>query len=503
MTALDRNSIVPKIVFLPLDERPVNIGLPRDVAAIAGVDLLLPPKDLLPDLRQPGKTDELGIWLEAAANDADGVIASLDMLCFGGLIASRTTRGTSAVALVRLETLRRIRAVHPDTPLAAVSLVMRASDSYNPQEEPDYWREYGRELHKLGALHHRVFAGESAATAALAALQAKLPGDILADFETRRLRNHQVNLAALSLASEGVIDPLLVTADDTAEYSAGSLEQLWLAQWTATLPARGSVLMYPGADEVAAVLVARQLGELLGHTARLTVECADPAGLERIANYENSPLHVAIERQIKASGATQVHDSSAMALLIHAPDPRRRDLCGQVLSFDDVDRADAERTATLAADFIATGREVALADLRYSNGGDPYLVTALQERGLLLKLVAYGGWNTAGNALGSVVAAAVAIQIGRANGTLDAGAAKRLLLRRLIEDYGYQALVRRPYNAGVLTFDTASEAAAVDAVAAGLNKILSGFASSITVSDVSFPWHRSFEIDFSIVGDLS
>ena len=283
------------LAFLPLDERPVNVGLPAGIAAIAGATLVLPPDELLPQLRQPADADALGRWLESTAPTTDAVIASLDMLCYGGLIAARTTAETTLTALTRLDVLRRLHAAYPELPLCAVSLVMRASNSYNPQEEPDYWAQHGMELHRLGALHHRdlletLGAAFDSNTAELVALRTALPAAIVADFERRRLRNHHVNLEAIALASEGVIDPLLITADDTAEHSAGAAEQVWLKQWTTLLPIPGEVLMYPGADEVAAVLVARQLGVRFGVSPRFTVECADPPGMQRIAKYENSPL---------------------------------------------------------------------------------------------------------------------------------------------------------------------------------------------------------------------
>ncbi|MDC9826357.1 DUF4127 family protein [Devosia sp. ZB163] len=511
------------LAFLPLDERPVNIGLPAGIAAIAGATLVLPPDELLPELRQPGDADALGRWLEGTAPTTDAVIASLDMLCYGGLIAARTTADTTLSALTRLDVLRRLHAAHPDLPLCAVSLVMRASNSYNPQEEPDYWAQHGMELHKLGALHHRdlletLGAAHDGNATDLAALRAALPSEIVADFERRRLRNHHVNLEAIALASEGVIDPLLITADDTAEHSAGSAEQVWLKQWTNVLPISGEVLMYPGADEVAAVLVARQLGARFGVTPRFTVECADPPGMERIAKYENSPMREAVDRQIRASGSAIVADPEAMALVVHAPDPRRRDHCGMVIQksdtghdgtrsiFDADDATEATRTADLIASLRAAGRDVALADLRYSNGADPLLVEELHARGILLELVAYGGWNTAGNALGSVVAAAAAIQIGRAAGTLDATAARRVLLHRLIEDFAYMTDARRPLNAGVYTFpDRAEEAAAESSIGAALDATLKRLTGrdDLGITDVRFPWHRSFEVDFTITGDLS
>lgn len=511
------------LAFLPLDERPVNIGLPAGIAAIAGATLVLPPDELLPTLRQPGNADALGRWLEDTAPSTDAVIASLDMLCYGGLIAARTTADTTLSALTRLDVLRRLHAAHPALPLCAVSLVMRASNSYNPQEEPDYWAQHGMELHKLGALHHRDLLETLGATYAgnaddLAALRSALPAEIVADFERRRLRNHHVNLEAITLASEGVIDPLLITADDTAEHSAGSAEQVWLRQWTNVLPIAGEVLMYPGADEVAAVLVARQLGARFGVTPRFTVECADPPGMERVAKYENSPMREAVERQIRASGSAIVTDPAAMALVVHAPDPKRRDHCGMVIQksgtghdgaqsiFDADDATEATKTADLIAQLLAAGRDVALADLRYSNSADPLLIEELHRRRILLELVAYGGWNTAGNALGSVVAAAAAIQIGRTAGTLDATAARRVLLHRLIEDFAYMTDARRPLNAGVYTFpDRAEEAAAETGIGASLDATLKRLTgrNDLDITDVRFPWHRSFEVDFTITGDLS
>lgn len=511
------------LAFLPLDERPVNVGLPAGIAAIAGATLVLPPDELLPELRQPGNAEALGSWLEAIAPTTDAVIASLDMLCYGGLIAARTTADTTLNALDRLDVLRRLHAAYPAMPLCAVSLVMRASNSYNPQEEPDYWAQHGMELHKLGALHHRDLLETLGATfdgnaEALASLRAVLPGEIIADFERRRLRNHHVNLEAIALASEGVIDPLLITADDTAEHSAGSAEQIWLRQWTNILPTAGEVLMYPGADEVAAVLVARQLGARFGVTPRFTIECADPPGMQRVAKYENSPMREAVDRQIRASGSAIVDDTAATALVVHAPDPRRRDHCGMVIQksgtghdgsesiFEADDAVEATKTADLIAQLLSANRYVALADLRYSNGADPLLIEELHRRGILLDLVAYGGWNTAGNALGSVVAAAAAIQIGRAAGTLDPTAARRVLLHRLIEDFAYMTDARRPLNAGVYTFpDRAEEAAAERSIGAGLDGTLKRLTGrdDLGITDVRFPWHRSFEVDFTIAGNLS
>jgi hypothetical protein len=502
-----------RIALVPLDERPVNIELPIGIASIAGAELVLPPASALPDIRKPGDVDAIASWLSRIAGEVDALVISIDTLVFGGLIAARTTDDLGATALGRLELLRQIRLAHPKLPMSAVSLVMRATNSYNPQEEPLYWADHGKEIHQLGALHHRDFLTDVGARAdegnlqALRSMRASLPAAVLADFEIRRLRNHQVNLAALGLASQNVLDTLLITADDTAEHAAGSVEQLWLAQWMKVLPEGATVLMYPGADEVAAVLVARQLSVLTGQVARFVVSCAEADGLERIAKYENSPVKTAIDRQLAASGAQIASDDQAEVLVVHAPDTRRRDFVHDIIDFDAADQLAARQTAALVAEHLEAGRRVALADLRFANGADPLLVGQLIEAGNAQRLTAYGGWNTAGNALGSVVAAAAAAQIGRAAGTFNESAARRMLMHRLVEDYAYQAVARtalqerldRDYG----TRKYVSEAVEAD-IASQMQDVLTGHLRRITqddrsaLSNVSFPWHRSFEINFEV-----
>jgi hypothetical protein len=105
-----------------------------------------------------------------------------------------------------------------------------------------------------------------------------------------------------------------------------------------------------------------------------------------------------------------------------------------------------------------------------------------------------------------VVAAAAAIQIGRAAGTFDAAGARRVLLHRLIEDFAYMTDARRPLNAGVYTFpDRAEEAAAETGIGASLDATLKRLTgrNDLGITAVCFPWHRSFEVDFTIAGDLS
>jgi hypothetical protein len=500
------------IALIPLDERPVNTRLPSDIGAVAGIGVSLPGSGCLPQQRTPGRPEALARWLASESAGTNASIVFADTLAYGGLIASRTTADDSATAFSRLEILSDIRKGRNAPILFGVSLVMRASDTYDPGEEPEYWRHYGRDLHSLGGRYHQHFLAadedREIERTKVRAIEAHIPADVRADFMVRRLRNHQVNLHMLEMLSRDVLDYLFVTADDTAEYSAGSLEQLWVARWAESLPAGARMFMYPGADEVASALVARCASAFAGTTVSMRVECADPVALDRVARYENRPLSSAVGAQLAVAHVRLVEDPRAQAdvcLVIHGPDPLGRDWAMAPVEPGPDDVAAAEDTVRLVNRLLAEGRRVALADVRYANGSDPLVVEALARTASLLRLHAYGGWNTAGNTLGSVVAAAAVSSIGDLTGRKDPSAAQRVLLHRIIEDYLYQAKIRPVIQrelvltGGDVLTPADEEKAAADVaqrLTAALAELLGP--SAWQISNVRFPWHRTFEVDFDL-----
>jgi hypothetical protein len=494
--------IAPRIALLPLDERPVNLLLPQDVSRIAGVILDTPPADLLPIYREPGNPEALGEWLMQRARDPATVhlVVSLDMLLYGGLIASRTSADSQREVLARLDLLRQIRAVRPDLAISAVSLVMRASNSYSAVEEPAYWADYGKELHALGGTIHSL-SGQSS-IAPLAEIT-PVPADVVADYASRRIRNHVVNLNALLLLQDHTLDFLAITADDTATLSAGSAEQDWLRHWMRFLPAGRSVLMYPGADEVGAALVARALTASIPRPVTFTVACADDGGLDRVPPFENQPLSESVQRQVRAAGAEVVESGADVVLVVHAPDPDRHDMFNGYPG--DGAAAAVEATVAMVESELAAGRAVALADVRYPNGSHAALLWRLAEQKLLERLTAFGGWNTAGNTLGSVVAVAVATVVGVETGRVDRHAIRQALLTRLLDDFVYQSVIRSEDGATLFPdhrpmADDGLVAAAELAIAGRMREVLSASlpAGDWTLSSLRLPWRRSFEVEIGL-----
>ncbi|MCU0513487.1 MAG: DUF4127 family protein [Anaerolineae bacterium] len=495
------------IVLLPLDERPVNTRYPALIAGIAGVELWLPPPHLLSQLRRPADRDGLLRWLREVAPQADAVIVSVESFAAGGLIASRTTDEDTGRILGYLEALAGLTT----QPLTAFNVITRLPDADDAVEEPDYWAQYGRRLHRYSQLLHRRAAGQPVQPE-LDALAAELPPALLADLMQRRLRNHTVNLHVLGLAARGVLDLLVLSSDDTSEYGLGSQEKAWLRTWAGRLALDDQrLLMYPGADEIGCVLVMRAVLRGQGQPApTFYVHYAIEADRERIAPYEDSPIAITVERQIRALGGLQTEAVAGADFIVAVNPPSRigQEYDPEVAHFaaEHARRAPYLHTfSTQISAWVAAGRRVIVADVAYPNGSDPDLVARLLAQVDLRRLAAYGAWNTAGNSIGTALAQGVAAA--RATTPAQQQMQQRFLLHRFIEDWGYQHLVR-PQIRAALHAETgrpevtpASEAATTQRIHAALTALLpqlQPLAAGWHLGPVRLPWQRTFEIDFDL-----
>jgi hypothetical protein len=156
---------------------------------------------------------------------------------------------------------------------------------------------------------------------------------------------------------------------------------------------------------------------------------------------------------------------------------------------------------------LEAGRPVVAADVAYPNGSDPVLIELLKERARLPELASYGGWNTAGNTIGTALAHACAFFQIREQAQRDAH--ERFLLHRFLEDWGYQHLVRRQVRAwlheqtGDTTVTAGNLQATTNLIEERLQALIAelpGFAGRyrIVPGSARLPWQRTFEVDFDI-----
>lgn len=491
------------IALIPLDERPVNTRYPKMIAAIGGVDLLLPSAEMLSARRRPGSA-QLGHWLLDHARQLDAVVVSCEMLGYGGLMASRITNDTPLDVLRRLDSLRQLRQKRPLLPILGFNLITRVSNANHNVEEPLYWDRYGEQMYRLSQLLDRAAQGQPV-TAEVAVLQRAIPRQHVQDFLNRRARNHTINLAVLQLLNQGVFDLLVLSSDDTSSYGLGSREKRWLREWVHLLNLEERLLMYPGADEVGCVLLARLINQQHEYVPGFRPFYAQPERAELVAPYEDCPIRVTVERQVTAVGGTLNPEQADVLLAINPPDPA----CAE---FEDEKAAAAysSRAASLeafVAQVVTAEMPTALVDVAYPNGSDPYLIKLLFDRlDAINQLTAYGAWNTAGNSVGTTLAQACAAHWLKTKAQRAAQA--RFLLHRFVEDWGYQHIVRQQTRAWLQTRHGITEPSAeqqsmtanyvLQALQELLPQIPGAAGWSIVPGTVRFPWQRLFEIDFDL-----
>jgi len=502
-----------KIALAPLDERPVNTRYPQQLAAIAGATLSLPPQSLRGSGRTPADTAAVAQWLSEQAEQADGVIASVEYLAWGNLINSRISHDTTAEGLARLAPLTR--ATDNGATVYAFALITRVSNADDCVEEPLYWKTYGTRFYQLSQALHK---GD---TDTIAALQAQLPAEQVRDWLVRRERNHALNLAVLNLLANEKLSFLLITSDDTSPWGLPSREKAWLESWIQLLgpTVQSRSMMHPGADEVGSALTARLLCEKHGKRPRLFPLYAVPGDEAITAPYEDRAVRLTVEGQIGACGGTLARslEDADIVLGVLTPSPRRTEWR--------TDFAAAERDARLPAyqAFFAqlgalqkAGKLVALGDVAYPNGADPLAMELLLDPTCPCDpaaLASFGAWNTAGNTLGTTVAQAVALWL--AGEQADIEAQKIALTHHFLEGWGYQTEVRREARAkNQARFGTndpnpnAPEQVAFtcQSIEEGLQRRLAqlqtrgvGVGLTLTPGSVTLPWNRTFECDFELV----
>lgn len=498
------------ILLVPLDDRPTSRHVPRALGAVAGVVVRTPPSEMLGRFTRPADATAVAAWLrrEGAARPTHPVVVSLDLLAYGGLVASRrAASATVAAATGRVETLRAVRAAAPARPITVVAALMRLAPTADGTDEPS--REPLARWAELAA------DTAAAATTERRALEARLPADVLARYRAARARNLAVVTHALGLVADGTIDHLVLAQDDARPRGVHLAERDTLQARIAALGIASRVTLQPGTDEVAMLLVARAIAVATGRAPTVAVAYADPADAERVMPFEDRPLDATVSAALATAGARRLAPGAGAAtadlqLIVHAA--RRR----------------AEGTGAAARLVESAARPVILADIDPTGaiqGADTLLTDRLVAGGRFATLAGYGAWNTAGNAVGTAVAFGVLRWLGmtaEASRGGGAGAAtareaayRTMLLERLLDDDLYHARIRPGLVAALRargedpfrltpTAARATEETLTAALTARLPWALAAVAPAGTRCRLArpvratLPWDRPFEAAFTL-----
>ncbi len=494
-----------KIVLLPLDERPCNYQFPDKLFCHEELCIVKPEK--LGDKKTPASFDEIADFLRVECADADGLVISMDMLLYGGLVPSRLHHETKDTLLARIQLLRELREINKSLVIYAFQVIMRCPDYSSDDEEPSYYQTCGKEIHSLGVAVHLSRLGMESDVSVREAME-RVDSKYLDDYISRREINRFMNVETLQMARDGVIDGLVIPQDDSAKYGYAALDQKIIREKIAEYDMDDCVLMYPGADEVGLTLLSRMLNTLSHRKPKVYVKYASEMARTLIPLYEGCTLSTTVKSHILSAGclATESYESADIVLCITAPSE----------NMEEAVRQPSERLCYCVERNIAEMMEliryctenhkiVSVADNAYANGADLGIIRVLNKNGLLMQLDGYAGWNTSANTIGTAIAEAVDAYLYG-----DTKQHKAFLAERYIEDAGYCAAVRKSVSdslpQGMDYFDVRETDGVV---AARVQKELVEFAKDrlssaadrIRIERVSMPWRRMFEIDLEIQYD--
>jgi hypothetical protein len=545
-----------RIAILPLDDRPVNYDYPQILARCAGLEALVPPREWLGNPWRESEHAQLVDWLKQVSDQVDGIILAVDTLACGGLIRMRISSEPFESVHQRLMVLREIKARFPDQKIIASSIIQRVNRANSSEEEKPYWAVYGARMFQLSYLEHKSAVGEASPEeiSKRDMLKREIPDHVYQDYMQIRRRNHAVNRLMLDWVEEGVLDYLLLPQDDTAEYGWNIVEARSLQ---ASIRARGlteRAITYPGADEIGCLLLARWICQEVGFSPRIYTRFSSSASATITTDYEDRPMPELIKAHLAPLGGILVDtaDKADIVLFVNAPavgqgageyqwpaqigldhlhaepSPELREYLNQVAcdpiflktrrEMETPLRSPEEFTRAILSS-VRQGCMTAIADVAFVNGSDLILGQQLTHHPEIAQLAAYGGWNTAGNTLGTVLSQAVlrALALKRGATREQTAAHLEFLFTRFLDDYGFQAIERtrcmledlpgmgipptfQHLPEGVAERIEACVSARLHGQADGLEKlfIASGMAQSVKVSDIYLPWKRLFEVGFQV-----
>lgn len=502
-----------RIILLPLDSRPACTLLPQRLAQIGNIDLVIPPKDILDHYHRPADRMQIREWLTEEADKTDVMIISADMLLHGSLLHSRKNELTDEDMTSALDFLRTLHKEHPSLRLFVFHTIPRLLIA-----DDEETAEYQEDMLSYSTLQEEIYLfNQSGLLEDMMELEEDIPQEIRDRYHRLYERNRKTNDALLALVADGTIEHLVIGQDDGHVFGLPNLVKAHLDQQVqrdAFLSEHVEIVR--GADELAMLLVSRIATE---KSPPLSVYVAygdeDMSGV--VMPFMSQSVNTTVEEKLASVNAQRVYSSDDADYILYL--------------YIGNDAADLDRphiSTDALRRFDHAGKPVALVDLsEHFRASETLFPTLLKEEFPIHRLIAYAGWNTASNAIGTAVAQADMYtskmkEAQEVEQELAIGYANLLFLNdRFLDDHYYMkliqpylklrlsALLSDPYQLSMKAYyesngwlgtamqNQADLLSATTAYQIPFRLPLASFDGSLTVSHLtvesSLPWERTFE----------
>ncbi|NQX46862.1 DUF4127 family protein [Paenibacillus tritici] len=451
------------VLYVPLDDRPVNLDDVITQGKSAGIHVITPDAADLRNRLDSHKTSSGTTLLTTScpaygdsakirqfildhAASADGFILSADMLAYGGLIGSRRLRGDAGGAYPAydstvtdlLDVICLVKQAYPDKPVYVLDTIMRlATTSFAEGLDLAAYtesRNFMLQPRRVFSQFADILSGYNLSPDGSYGSTATFDKE---QYYNTRQHKFKTNRYILEyLAQEGAIDFLAVGVDD-ANTQGVQINEIhyveecingWLGGINGQNPDRAIIL--PDADGLGQALMARMADQFYRNGAKTgyAVQYFGPHGSTLTSPYEYMDVHQNIVHHVEIVGAEFVSSSPAVEIVaVTAKDQAPAA----------VDRIEANRangTPTVVIDFVGAG------------AADAMVTEALLGSRHTGSLLGYSGWNTPGNKIGIALGmsqaryAFVTTENDAAALSLAVNAHGSLLFKRFLKDYYYKRL---------------------------------------------------------------
>ena len=495
-----------KILFIPHDDRPVSFQQPVEVVEQLGYEIISPPPEIL---TQP---DELWTWLDENAFVTDAAVVSSDALLYGGLIPSRSHQITQETLNARVDNFKKLRDNNPNLKIYAFGSLMRTPQFGTPGdvEEPDYYGQFGADIFQYTRLIDKLETSEldSKELEQLDYYMKNIPEEILDDYFVRRDKNIVATKKILDLTNAAIISYFVIGRDDNSALSQTHRENRQLLEYIQDIP-NAKAQSLAGIDEYAMLLLTRAVNDLRGSVPSVNVQFNRGKGANTVPAYSDEQIGTSIRDEILITGAIPVSNPERADLILFVntdPDGKtyhfHNSFPPQTLSEHEQKffRRNAKNFSKMVKNAVNKNLPVGVADVIAANGSDNFLMAQLRDKNLLFKLQSYAGWNTATNTTGFALSTGILAK------HMKRKSINRLLARRYLDDWAYQANVRtqiadelskRPDGLAIYINLGEYEAEIVERE----NYLMHEFAAKnfprVKKFFVRNPWHRMFECEIN------
>lgn len=377
------------VLLLPLDSRPACTDFVTELAAIANIKVVSPPKELLGRYKTPADAQVLRTWLKENIPHTNAAIVSVDMLIHGGLMASRLSNGSDQDVTATLQLLKETHQLYPQIPLYAFNILPRLwlADSEENKKHQKSVLEYSKLKDQVS-----IF-GNPMDIKKLKELEKEIPAKIREQYISLYQKNALVNQELIQLANDGILEKLVIGQDDGQLFGIPNMIKLQLQHYAdrnSTDPTK--TIITRGTDEVALTLLGHLTTQIAAYKPKIYVEYADSKTAGIVMPY------------MPHSVATTVKEKIHILDGIEAGSPEEADFLLFVYIGTEENQAQRFTVAKRIQTLLEQDYKIALVDLsEHFESGETILPLLVGNQAPINQLIAYAGWNTTSNSVGTAV----------------------------------------------------------------------------------------------------